>query len=100
MFRGLGGAGDLSPDSDEMDQLDLQQLEALVPGGQSTLAGMSAADQAQFAEELMGSMGSALEGMFSGKFTNLVEMSPIFEMLDNQGVGTGVEIYSVRQVYS
>ena len=61
LFGGLGEAGD-----EELEQLQ-QQLGALMPGGPGVLAEMSSAEQARFTEELTGSMGTALEGMFSGK---------------------------------
>ena len=64
-MEGLFGGRDEAGDG-EMEQLQ-QQLGALIPGGPGALAEMSSAEQAQFTEELMGSMGTALEGMFSGK---------------------------------
>ena len=58
-------------DLSDLDASDLEELKkqmgALVPGGGAGMEGMSAADQAQFTEQLLGSMGTALEGMFSGK---------------------------------
>ena len=52
-------------DPNDMEELQ-KQLAAVLPG-QDALSGMSTADQAQFTEALLGSMGSTLEGMFSGK---------------------------------
>ena len=52
-------------DPNDMEELQ-KQLAAVLPG-QDALSGMSTADQAQFTEALLGSMGSTFEGMFSGK---------------------------------
>ena len=57
-------------DPNDMEELQ-KQLAAVLPG-QGSMSGMSRADQAQFTEELLGSMGSTLEGMFSGMFVQCI----------------------------
>ena len=56
-------------DPNDMEELQ-KQLAAVLPG-QGSMSGMSRADQAQFTEELLGSMGSTLEGTFSGMFCTI-----------------------------
>ena len=57
-------------DPNDVEELQ-KQLAAVLPG-QGAMSGMSTADQAQFTQELLGSMGSTLEGMFSGKFIKYI----------------------------